>query len=243
MHRPTILARLGIAVLIAPLAGIGCSPTEQASEESAEESVEETTAKSSASSAQSQRFEDLEPGETATFQNGLELTLTDAGIVTTPDTPPAVDKSGRPKPSDPNRVLQNITPPGTELLALRFNATMDGPEGVMPARIESALACHDSNGNVLPGFAAHNQLRDAIRSAAGLPELPRQSAPAQQFSGSPLENGQSRDALLVCEKPLIGGEVDAGVNLRAQGTPGQEPPGAWWTVDPEDLDTFPPDRI
>jgi hypothetical protein len=107
---------------------------------------EETKAGAGQSAGQPQSFEDLAVGETATFQNGLELTLTDAGIVTTPTTPPETDARGNPKPGDPNRVVQNAYPPGTELLAFRFNATMNGPKGVMPARIEGTLQCRDRNG-------------------------------------------------------------------------------------------------
>ena len=154
-----------------------------------------------------------------------------------------MDKSGRPKASDPNRVLQNMMPGGTELLAFRFHAENNGPEGVMPARIEGPLTCRDVNGVQIPSVAAHDALRDAIRAEAGLGELPRQAAPAQQLSGQPLERGQERDALVVCEQPLAGGEVEVGVALRAQGAPGQEPPGAFWKVDPKELGTFPADRI
>jgi hypothetical protein len=118
---------------------------------------------------------------------------------------------------------------------------MNGPEGVMPARIEGALNCRDSNGVVITPFASHDPLRKALRNEAGLPELPRQSAPAQQLSGSPIENGQTREALLICEKPLVGGDVTAGVSLRTQ--PGNAGPGAFWTVNPEDLEPLPPERV
>jgi hypothetical protein len=233
-----------LAMLAVTLTLVSCTsgePGEQGStEEAPEETVEETTP---SAPSQAGRFEDLEPGETATFQNGLELTLTDAGIITTPTTPPAMDKSGRPKASDPNRVLQNMIPGGTELLAFRFHAENNEPEGGMPARIDGLLTCRDVNGVKIPSVAAQGALRAAIRAEAGLGELSRQAAPAQQLSGRPIEGGQERDALVVCEQPLAGGEVEVGVALRAQGAPGQEPPGAFWKVDPEELGEFPPDRI
>jgi hypothetical protein len=47
--------------------------------------------------------------------------------------------------------------------------------------------------------------------------------------------------LLICEKPEVGGDVEAGVRLRAQ--PGNTGAGASWTVTPEDLEALPPDKI
>jgi hypothetical protein len=250
MKRRTLIA-LGIAAVVVLAVGLGFviaqatrtpGPATEGDKAKGEQGQsEQTKAGADQSAGQPQSFEDLAVGETATFQNGLELTLTDAGIVTTPTTPPETDSRGNPKAGDPRRVLQNMHPPGTEFLAFRFNATMNGPEGVMPARIEGALNCRDSNGVVLPPFTAHDALRSAIRADAGLSEQSRQSAPAQQLSGSPIENGQSREALLICEKPEVGGDVEAGVRLRAQ--PGNTGPGASWTVTPEDLEALPPDKI
>jgi len=240
MHKVKLLLRAFVMVLAA-CAFVGCAGQQEEKEQDAKEEGELKENKQGEKTAQAQRFEDLAVGETATFQNGLELTLTDAGVVTTPTTPPATDPRGNPKPNDPNRVLQNMMPGGTELLAFRFTASHNGPAGATPAKIASALACHDKNGNTIPPVAAHNELRRAIRAEAGLPELPRQAAPLQQFSGQPLEVGQTRDALLVCEMPLEGGDVEAGVNVA---TPiGNEGPGAWWTVDPADLEAMPPDKI
>ena len=86
MHKLTPL----LAMLAATLTLVSCTSGEPEEQGSTEETVEETTASTPEKGKvdQSQRFEDLEPGETATFQNGLELTLTDAGIITTPTTPP-----------------------------------------------------------------------------------------------------------------------------------------------------------